>query len=118
MKKTLQSLIINTPYEATRQHWQQTRDGSLALVDERRSVGYEIFDVRRRFIPDFLVRLANGKTLVPEIKGEDSGQNKAKRDALDVWVRAVNERGGFGGWCWDVAFVPAQMQDILTKHSH
>lgn len=41
------SLIINTPYEAPRQHWQQdARDGSLALVQERRSAGYEIFDVR------------------------------------------------------------------------
>jgi len=47
----------------------------------------------------------------------DSGQNKAKRDAMDVWVRGVNERGGFGAWCWDVAFVPAQMQDILAKHA-
>ncbi len=72
--------------------------------------------VRRRFIPDFLVRLGNGKTLVLEIKGEDSEQNKAKRDALDVWVRAVNERGGFGVWCWDVAFVPAQIQDIIAKY--
>lgn len=73
--------------------------------------------VRRRFIPDFLVRLTNGRTLVLEIKGEDSEQNKAKRDALDAWVKAVNERGGFGVWCWDVAFVPAQLQDIIVKHA-
>ena len=73
--------------------------------------------VRRRFIPDFLVRLTNGKTLVLEIKGEDSAQNRAKRAALDVWIKAVNERGGFGNWCWDVAFVPAQMQDIIAKHA-
>ncbi len=71
--------------------------------------------VRRRFIPDFLVRLTNGKTLVIEIKGEDSEQNRAKREALKQWIQAVNERGGFGVWCWDVAFVPAQMQDILQK---
>jgi hypothetical protein len=72
--------------------------------------------VRRRFVPDFLIRLTNGKTLVLEIKGEDSEQNRAKRDALDVWVRAVKERGGFGVWCWDVAFAPAQLQDILAKN--
>lgn len=30
----------------------------------------------------------------------------------------VNAKGGFGVWCWDVAFVPAQLQDILAKHSH
>ena len=73
--------------------------------------------VRRRYLPDFLIRLANGKTLVLEIKGEDSEQNRAKRAALAAWTEAVNARGGFGVWCWDVAFRPAQMQDILARHS-
>ncbi len=72
--------------------------------------------VRRRHLPDFLIRLANGKTLVLEIKGEDSAQNRAKRAALAVWVQAVNAKGGFGLWCWDVAFQPAQIQDILARH--
>jgi type III restriction enzyme len=68
---------------------------------------------RRRFIPDFLVKLANGKTLVLEIKGEDSPQNKAKRDALSEWIAAVNAAGGFGKWVWDVAFEPARVRDII-----
>lgn len=73
--------------------------------------------VRRRYLPDFLIRLASGKTLVLEIKGEDSEQNRAKRAALTAWTEAVNAKGGFGVWCWDVAFQPAQMQDILTRHA-
>jgi len=72
---------------------------------------------KRKFVADFLIRLANGKTLVLEIKGEDSDQNKAKRAALDLWVKAVNERGGFGGWCWDVAFEPSHVDDIVSRHS-
>ena len=72
---------------------------------------------RRRYLPDFLVRLANGKTLALEIKGTDSPQNKAKRDALAEWVTAVNAAGGFGTWTWDVAFEPAQVHDIIAKHS-
>lgn len=71
---------------------------------------------RRRFVPDFIIRLGNGKTLVLEIKGEDSDQNKAKRSALDAWVKAVNARGGFGVWCWDVAFEAAKIQDIVIDH--
>jgi type III restriction enzyme len=66
-------------------------------------------------VPDFLIRLANAKTLVLEIKGEDSEQNKAKRAALDAWVKAVNARGGFGAWAWDVVFQPGQIQDVLNK---
>lgn len=72
---------------------------------------------RRRFVPDFLVRLASGKTLVLEIKGEDSEQNRAKRSALDAWVKGVNSKGGFGAWCWDVAFQPAQIQDIVHRQT-
>jgi mRNA-degrading endonuclease RelE of RelBE toxin-antitoxin system len=83
-------------------------------------LGFQVYylwnGARRRFIPDFLVRLTNGKTLVLEIKGEDSPQNKAKRAALDAWVQGVNQKGGFGLWCWDVAFAPAQVQDILAVH--
>jgi type III restriction enzyme len=71
---------------------------------------------RRRFLPDFLVRLTNGKTLVLEIKGEDSEQNRAKRAALDEWVKAVNAKGGFGVWCWDVVFEMAKVQDVLAEH--
>ncbi len=72
---------------------------------------------KRRFVPDFLVRLTNGRNLALEIKGEDSEQNKAKRSALDAWVRAVNAKGGFGVWSWDVAFEPARVHDIIEKHA-
>lgn len=40
------SLIVNTPYECPTRHWQQARDGTLTLVDGRRSAGYEIIDTR------------------------------------------------------------------------
>jgi type III restriction enzyme len=70
---------------------------------------------KRRYLPDFIVNLANGKTLVLEVKGEDSLQNRAKRDALRLWVDAVNAKGGFGLWCWAVAFEPVQVHDILSN---
>ncbi len=84
-------------------------------------LGFQVYylwnGARRRYIPDFLICLANGKTLVLEIKGEDSEQNRAKRAALDAWVKGVNAKGGFGAWCWDVAFQPAQIHDIVQKHA-
>lgn len=55
--------------------------------------------------------------LTLEIKGEDSPQNKAKRDALDEWVKAIDATGGFGSWTWDIAFQPSEIQDIITRHS-
>lgn len=83
-------------------------------------LGFQIYYLwngsRRRYIPDFFIRLANGKTLVLEIKGQDTPQNKSKRSALDAWVREINSKGGFGTWCWDVIFEPAQIQDAIAKH--
>ncbi|HLS99199.1 MAG TPA: DEAD/DEAH box helicase family protein [Porticoccaceae bacterium] len=85
-------------------------------------LGFQVYYLwrgsRRRFVPDYLIRLTNGKNLVLEIKGEDSDQNRAKRMALDTWVKAVNARGGFGTWCWDVVLgEPARVDDVIAYHA-
>lgn len=70
----------------------------------------------RKFIPDFLIRLNNGHNLVLEVKGQDSERNKAKRAAMETWVKAVNEHGGFGTWCFDTVFDPSQVRDVIGRH--
>jgi type III restriction enzyme len=85
-------------------------------------LGFQVYYLwrgsRRRYVPDFLVRLANGKQLALELKGEDAEQNRAKRAALDAWVQAVNARGGFGTWCWEVVKgEPARVDDVLVHHA-
>jgi type III restriction enzyme len=54
---------------------------------------------------------------VLELKGVDSPQNRAKRAAMDEWVRAVNGKGGFGLWSAEVAYEPAQVHDILANQA-
>ncbi|MBK9657965.1 MAG: hypothetical protein IPO66_22135 [Rhodanobacteraceae bacterium] len=92
----------------------------VAAYTKNDHLGYQIYYLwngsRRRFLPDFMIRMANGKTLVLEIKGVDDEQNRAKRSALAAWVEGVNQRGGFGVWAWDVAFEPYQVRDILSQH--
>jgi type III restriction enzyme len=94
-------------------------DGRVVAYAKNDHLGFEVSylwnGVRRRYLPDFLVRLADGRTLVLEIKGEDSPQARAKHAALDAWVQAVNTKGGFGLWCWDVAYQPGQLRDILAR---
>lgn len=119
-KSQISDLIVDSAWEAYAAEQFEMSDLVQAYAKNER-LGYQIQYLwngsRRRFIPDFLVRLSNGKTLVLEIKGVDSEQNKAKRDALDLWVRGVNAHGGFGVWCWDVAFEMAQIRDILARHA-
>ncbi len=73
-----------------------------------------IFDSYR---PDYLIRLTDGAMLVLEVKGQDIAQDRAKRAALDEWVRCVNAHGGFGHWECDVSWLPGDVGDALLRHS-
>ncbi len=83
-------------------------------------LGFQVYymwnGAKRRYIPDFLVRITNGKTFVLEVKGEDSGQHRAKLAAMSAWVAGVNANGGFGVWCHDVVYELAKVQDVLERH--
>lgn len=70
----------------------------------------------RNFVPDYLIRLDNGKTLILEVKGQDSDRNAAKRAAMDTWVEAVNTQGGFGQWAFDTVFDPSQTRDVIERY--
>ena len=63
-------------------------------------LGFEILyifkGVVRRFLPDFLICLIDGRQLVLDVKGEDSDQNRTKCRFLAEWVRGVNADGRFG----------------------
>lgn len=79
-------------------------------------VFYNFQGVVRRFFPDFICKLNNGKNLIIETKGQDSEQNKTKRAYLDEWCKAINQHGGFGHWVWEVSFDPNDLQSLINKH--
>jgi len=85
-------------------------------------LGFEVFyiyrGVVRKYRPDFLVRLANGKFLVLETKGQNTEQDKVKRRYLEEWTRAVNAHGGFGQWRSAVARSPGEIYEILMQQSN
>lgn len=83
-------------------------------------LGFEIVyvyeGVVRKCIPDFLVKLDNGKTLVLETKGRMTEQDKAIRKALAAWVTAVNATEEFGQWCNDLSMNVADVDGIIRKY--
>jgi type III restriction enzyme len=120
VKSHISHVVGDSAWEGHTANICEARDEVLAYA-KNDHLGFQIHYLwggsRRRFLPDFLIRLWNGKTLALEIKGEDSPQNQAKRDALAEWVTAVNAAGGFGEWCWDVAFAPHEIDDIISRHA-
>ncbi|MGB0414841.1 MAG: BPTD_3080 family restriction endonuclease [Coraliomargarita sp.] len=121
---TIKSQISHSVFDST---WEAAETYHIEKCDKvdayakNDHLGFHVYymhnGVQRRFVPDFLVRLTNGKTLILEVKGRDSDQNKSKREQLDRWVAAINKHGGFGNWCWDVSFDVNDINDILLKHS-
>ena len=83
-------------------------------------LGFEIlyvFDgVVRKYTPDFLIRLDNGKMLVLETKGQETRRDKEKRKALSEWIAAVNQCGDYGKWCNDVSYNIADVDGIIAKY--
>jgi len=80
-------------------------------------ITYSFRGVIRKFRPDYLVRLANTKMLVLEVKGQDNQEQQTKREFLSEWVRAVNGHGGFGTWASDVSRYPSDIHEILQRHA-
>lgn len=79
-------------------------------------ISYTFEGIVHKYRPDFIIRLANGTFLVLETKGQDTQQDRTKREFLDEWVRAVNAHGGFGHWSWAVSMHPKDVGGILEKY--
>ena len=69
-------------------------------------VPYRDGAIPRRYVPDFLVRLDDGRddplTLILETKGYRGGDAQLKAETMrTLWVPGFNNSGGFGRWAFE-----------------
>jgi type III restriction enzyme len=69
----------------------------------------------RKYWPDFIIHLTTGKTLVVEVKGEETQQDTIKWGFLNEWINAVNAYGEFGAWSWDVCKDPYEIDGVIGR---
>ncbi len=81
------------------------------------TVPYEYLGASHVYLPDYLVRLKNGQTLILEIKGFEDDQTKAKHQAARRWVSAVNNWGTLGTWGFHVCRNPQVLGQELAALS-
>ncbi|MEW6419976.1 MAG: hypothetical protein AB1480_17985 [Nitrospirota bacterium] len=65
------------------------------------SIPYDFLGVRHYYYPDFLIRYGTGEreiSVILEVKGYESEQDRQKRTAAERWVKTVNYHGGYGIW--------------------
>lgn len=115
--------VYDSVWEAAEAHWLDHRDTAdmVAAWAKNDHLGFEVRYMYAggpaRYRPDFLIRLRNGRTLVLEVKGQNTERDRVKRAAMTEWVNAVNDDGRFGRWCNDVSFSPSDVLDILARHA-
>jgi type III restriction enzyme len=79
-------------------------------------VPYRYGSLAKRYIPDYIVRIDDGKgdllNLVVEIKGYRGEDAKIKKQTMDTyWIPGVNHAGTFGRW----AFV--ELKDVYAMEA-
>ena len=79
------------------------------------SIPYEYLGAAHSYFPDFVVRLTGGLTLLLEIKGEERERDRAKHQAAQRWVRAVNHWGQLGQWAFHACRDPQRLSDEIRN---
>jgi len=85
-------------------------------------IPYTINGDGRNYVPDFIVRLDDGRgaedllSLVVEVSGERDADKEAKvATARDLWVPAVNNAGTWGRWAFIEISDPWNAQNVIRR---
>jgi type III restriction enzyme len=82
------------------------------------TIPYEYMGISYAYEPDFLVRLVNDNTIILEIKGMETDQDRAKFQAARRWISAVNNWGKLGAWGYHVNRDPQMLENELRSLIH
>ncbi len=117
-KSHINFCVFDSTWEAT-EAFELDRNPNVEAWVKNDHLGFEILyifkGVVKKYRPDFIVRLKTGGFLILETKGQDTQQDKTKREFLDEWVRAVNMHGGFSKWKWAASKNPADVRGVLEE---
>ena len=64
------------------------------------------------YVPDFIVRLVDGRQLIVEVKGE-IGDAEIKKTAAMRWCAGVNRDGRFRQWSYYLLKTPVDLMKLL-----
>lgn len=82
-------------------------------------IPYEFGTEKHNYIPDYLIHLEkkDGSILnvILEVKGYEDEKARAKKNAMQRWIDAVNHHGGFGKWVLIQCKDPNKVEQALQK---
>lgn len=117
-KSHISHVVCDSTWEDTVAYKLEHNNNVTAYV-KNDHLGFEVIytydGVVRKYYPDFLIKLTNGKTLILEVKGRNDDLAKAKHQALDEWVKVVNSTGEFGEWCNAECYNVGEVEGIIKS---
>lgn len=78
------------------------------------AIAYEFQDVDHHYEPDFIVRLTSGLNVILEVKGMIDAQTRAKHQAAQRWIAAVNNAREHGRWAFHTCRDPQLLEKELA----
>lgn len=111
--------VFDSTWEANNAHIINEHESVRAFIKNDHLglfVKYNYRGIIKNYIPDYIIELKNGDKIILEVKGQDSDENRVKREFLSLWVKAINETKKFGNWHWAVVFNSSEIHDLLNKY--
>lgn len=116
----INAVVLDSAWEQTAAFYLEQQKGMVYSYAKNEPsflrIPYEYEGVPHSFEPDYLVRLINGKTLILEMKGEEQDKDRAKYQAAQRWIQAVNNWGRSGIWifvsCRDPQLLPRLLNSL------
>ena len=118
-KSNISHVVYDSSWENTTSYILEKNPNVLAWA-KNDHLGFEIIyffeGAARKYYPDFLIKLTNGKILVLETKGKETRADVEKRKALIEWIEAINALREYGEWLQDISYNIADMDGIIAKY--
>lgn len=96
---------------------EQGRIKNLVAWAKNDHLGFEIHYVFQgeyhTYYPDFIIKLENDRYLIVEVKGIERDKDKAKWNAAQEWVTAINATEKSGTWSFSVLKDPDDIYTVL-----
>lgn len=82
-------------------------------------IPYEFGSQKHRYVPDYIIHLqTKNKSILKvilEVKGFEDEKARAKHNAMQKWIDAVNHHGEFGRWVLIQCKDPDKVEETLLK---
>jgi len=116
-KSQISHIVIDSGWEKVGLEFERERIQGIVSWVKNDHLGFEIYYLwqgqTKTYFPDYIIKFNDNRYLLLEIKGQVKEQDKAKWQAAEEWIKAINNDGKFGKWEFKVLDDPKTIFEII-----